>query len=95
MSVARVQFRMVLGAGDLNALNAKENSRHQASGLVLEMASLIRFDKLSATAARAGFGMSLMTLADCRSCDKPAGMSSSHFCCDVSVTVLSAVPKLT
>ena len=87
ISVASVQFRTDFGSGDLSALNANEKNRHQASGLVHEIASLMRFDKLSATTGRAGFGMSLMIGKDRRSCANDAGMSLGCSLQDVSDSV--------
>ena len=77
MSVAREHFRTAFGPGDLKTLKAKENKRHQASELVLDVASFMRWERLLATAARAGLGMSLMVFVDALSCDNPVlGMSS-------------------
>ena len=66
---------MDFGPGDLRTLKAKENNRHQAPGDVPSIASLIRFERLFATATRAGLGMSRMTCVDPRSCANPAGKS--------------------
>ena len=67
MRVAKEHFLSVLGPGDFRALNAKENNRHQASGLVLEIASFIRVLRPLASIERADFGMSLIMFVDLRS----------------------------
>ena len=90
MAVVSEHFRVSLQPGDLRTLKANVRKLHQSLRLVLATASLIRIDRRSATVARAGFGISLMTCVDPRSWANAAAMSSGcpSGCVSISSLVL-------